>query len=62
MNRRTMLFIAVILGVLVALLGQAQPASRVFHIGYFVARQAAPTSYYSPSLRSHWLAAIGGDR
>jgi len=62
MNRRTILFIAVILGALVAPLGQAQPVSKVFHIGYFVAPQAAPTSYYSPSLRSHWLAAIGGDR
>lgn len=44
MIRRTLLFIAVALGLLIAPLGQAPSASKVFHIGYFVARAPDPAT------------------
>lgn len=42
MIRRTLLFIAVVLGVLIAPFAQAQSASKTFHIGYLVARGPDP--------------------
>lgn len=42
MIRRTLLFVVVVSGLLTAPLGQAQSASKVFHIGYFFARGPDP--------------------
>jgi len=44
MIRRTLLFNAVILGLLIAPFAQAQPVTKVFHIGFFVARGPDPVT------------------
>ncbi|MHB8534993.1 MAG: ABC transporter substrate binding protein, partial [Sulfuricaulis sp.] len=44
MIRRALLFIAVVSGLLITPLGQAPSASKVFHIGYFVARGPDPAT------------------
>jgi len=43
-RRRALLFIAVIGGALIAPFAQAQPAMKVFHIGFFVARGPDPVT------------------